>query len=221
MSLKYGGYNMGDSKRKINNEFIKKREKYEWIRIWWESANDDSKPRVLLIGDSITAGYRPIVNEIMHETAMIDQLATSRAINDPALVKELNYMLSEYDYEVIQFNNGLHGWHIDDKEYKETLGKIIKLIMTFQSNCKIILVTTTPSTKKGYTTELNLEKNKIIVSRNKIVSLVAEKHGLTVNDLYSDIFGNSQIRAEDGSHYTAEGYKLLAEKVAMSIKSVI
>lgn len=60
------------------------REHCEWCNLWWEQANNETLPRVLFIGDSITAGYRPLVQQALQGSACIDMCASSRAIDDPA-----------------------------------------------------------------------------------------------------------------------------------------
>lgn len=204
----------------MKREKIKHREKYEWVRIWWDNANDSSGPRILLIGDSITAGYRPFVKEMLDDITLVDQLATSRSIADPALMKELKYVLSEYNYEVIHFNNGLHGWHVDEETYRESLEAAILEILESQKTCRLIIATTTPSTIKGKPDELNSDRDVVITGRNRIVKEISLKHGLLINDLYAHIIGDSGIRHDDGSHYNEHGWKILAEKVVSAINSV-
>ena len=200
---------------------IKNREKYEWARLWFEEASNPSLPRILLIGDSITAGYRPFVNELMNGKAVVDQLATSGAINDPLYLKQISLMLSEYPYKAIHFNNGLHGWHLKAAAYEESLKIVIDKIRELQENCILILATTTPSTVKGKPSEINLEKDKIIRDRNSILVTAASEYKLDINDLYSHIEGRSELRSDDGSHYTQEGYRILAEKVTECLQSVV
>ena len=37
-------------------------ENKEWTRLWYDEAADRETPRVMLIGDSVTAGYTQAVN---------------------------------------------------------------------------------------------------------------------------------------------------------------
>jgi hypothetical protein len=41
------------------------REDIEWLGVWLPQTNDGKLPRVLLIGDSITPGYDPEVEEAL------------------------------------------------------------------------------------------------------------------------------------------------------------
>ena len=90
------------------------REKYEWADFWWNDAHDPSKPRVLIVGDSITNGCSGVVYKLLADVALVDKYVSSKNVKDPALLKEMRYMLSEYKYKVIHFNHGLHFWGCHD-----------------------------------------------------------------------------------------------------------
>ena len=47
------------------------REAIEWCNIWIPDANETKLPRVLLIGDSITGGYGPEVEEALKGKASV------------------------------------------------------------------------------------------------------------------------------------------------------
>lgn len=47
----------------------------EWCDYWWENAPDQTKPRVLLVGDSVTRAYRPYVNEFLGKEILADMTA--------------------------------------------------------------------------------------------------------------------------------------------------
>lgn len=196
---------------------IQNREKYEWCNIWWEEANNQALPRVLLIGDSITMGCRPLVQKHLMDKAYVDQFATSRAINDPAFKQELLHMICEYPYHMVHFNNGLHGWHVCEGEYLLALEQITALIHEKQPDTVLMLATTTPVTERGSPAQINVKKDLVITRRNKIIKDFAEKHNLIVNDLYKLIIGNSEVRSEDGSHYKSEGLSILAGQTAALI----
>jgi len=53
------------------------------------------------------------------------------------------------------------------------------------------------------------------------VDRLAEKYGITIDDLYSVVMDKSDIRASDGYHYTDEGYCILGRAMADFIKSNI
>src|SRR5579859_2852075 len=86
------------------------RESIEWCDIWISHANETKLPRVLLIGDSITRAYYPEVEKHLAGKAYVGRLSSSAFISDPALIQQIVMVLSQYQFDVIHFNNGMHGW---------------------------------------------------------------------------------------------------------------
>src|SRR5436190_23970871 len=82
------------------------REAIEWCDIWISHANETNRPRVLLIGDSITRDYYPEVEKKLAGKAFVARLATSRFLADPVLLKEIALVLDQMRFDVIHFNNG-------------------------------------------------------------------------------------------------------------------
>lgn len=193
-------------------------EKYEWCRLWWENANDNTLPRALLVGDSIAEGYHPVVKEMLSGRVHVDLFASSRAINAPVFTRELNHVLELFPYRVIHFNSGLHGWNVTACEYRNGLEAIVKLISDKQPHAKLALATSTPVTKKDAQAELDLEKEAVLRERNRIVYDLAAAYGFPVNDLYRHMIGKSEIRTMDGYHYLPEGQRMQAVYVAAAIE---
>src|SRR5882757_7350076 len=120
------------------------RESIEWCDIWISHANETNLPRVLLIGDSITRAYYPEVEKHLAGKAYVGRLSSSAFISDPALLKQVEMVLGEYKFDVIHFNNGMHGWQHSEKEYAQALPKLLKTIQKYAPNAKLIWANTTP-----------------------------------------------------------------------------
>ena len=88
------------------------REAIEWCDIWITHANETNLPRVLLIGDSIVRDYYPEVEKRLAGKAFVGRLATSRFVADAVLLKEIETVLDGTKFDVIVFNNGMHGCSI-------------------------------------------------------------------------------------------------------------
>src|SRR5882672_9475335 len=104
------------------------RESIEWCDIWISHASETNLPRVLLIGDSIAREYYPEVEKRLAGKAFVARLTTSRFAADPVLLKEIELVLDQEKFDVIQFNNGMHGWQHSEAEYEKALPKSIKTI---------------------------------------------------------------------------------------------
>lgn len=196
-------------------------EHYEWCHMWHDNSNlspneeKDSK-RILFIGDSITHGSYPkcsgfLKAEYTKHKLNLDYLTTSKGIDNPDIIREINYMLSPFEYDYIHFNNGLHGMGLPNEAYEKCYDEVISHILERYPASKVALMTVTPLSKNGDTTVF---RNEVVDARNISVRRIAEKHGLEIDDLYAVVAGKSEIRAFDGYHYTDEGYILLGRAMA-------
>ena len=120
------------------------RESIEWCDIWISHANETNLPRVLLIGDSIARDYYPEVEKRLAGKAFVGRLATSRFVADPVLLKEIESVLDGAKFDVVQFNNGMHGWQHSEAEYRKAFPKLIKTIRAHAPKAKLIWATTIP-----------------------------------------------------------------------------
>ena len=199
------------------------REFYEWVNFWWENAPDTTLDRIFVIGDSITNGYRPILQRILKEKdILVDMTVGSRSVTDPALEAEFRYALGEannFKYKLIQFNNGLHGSHLSANEYEIGMRKHIEIIKELQPQAVLILATSTPYTPKGSEGTIDLNRNKQVIERNEIIKKLSNELSLPLNDLFQAIAGKSEYPQPDEVHFTAHGYEYLAkitvEKLSM------
>src|SRR5271163_1521591 len=119
------------------------RESIEWCDIWISHANETNLPRVLLIGDSITRAYYPEVEKHLAGKAYIARLATSRFISDPVLLQEIALVLDNTKFDIIHFNNGMHGWQHSEKEYGDAFPGFLATIRAHAPDAKLVWASTT------------------------------------------------------------------------------
>src|SRR5215510_4568648 len=120
------------------------REAIEWCDIWVSHANETNLPRVLLIGDSIVRDYYPEVEKRLAGKAYVARLATSRFVSDTVLHKEIELVLDGTKFNVVVFNNGMHGWQHTEAEYHKDFPKLIKAIRANAPKARLVWATTTP-----------------------------------------------------------------------------
>lgn len=196
-------------------------ETYEWDNIWWEKPGDISKKRVLIIGDSISCGYREFVNEKFNAEIYADGFGTSKALDNGAYEKALEYMAAQYSgYEAVQFNNGLHGWHLSDEEYKMYYLKLVKLIKQLFPKARLIIALTTPARNRENPEEMSPRTERII-ARNRAAKEIALFMGAKLNDLYSVLIDKQEVYRDDGVHLKEAGYRLLADSCVECFGSCI
>lgn len=200
-----------------------KREHFEWVNMWHDHTNltperEAAAKRLLFIGDSITNGMRPYLPVALRdklavkeaEDVNVDFLTTSKGIDNPDLIRELEYMTSGYTYDFIQFNNCLHGFSVEESDYAVYYEEVVKFLLHRVTADKMVIMTGTPHSVKDNPEEYS-ELNNRVCRRNCIVKEIAEKYGIAVNDLYSAIYGKAEYRSNDGYHYNSDGYEFLAD----------
>lgn len=215
--------------KKFNNEGV------EWSRAWREGAAWD-KPRVLLIGDSIIDGCKIFIGKNLLPDYSITVYVTSKGLNNPYFIKELDLLCEQedYEYKAIYLNSGLHFHGQSAEEYKANYKKLISEIRAMLPGTPIILGTSTPWTEgdtaaaKDHDTPITLEgevkfheRNKTVIVYNEKVFEISKEEALPVFDAYNLMLQNPSYKAPDGLHYKTEGSMVLAEKIAEAVKSII
>lgn len=192
-----------------------KLEEIEWTNIWREEADKEDKPRVLLIGDSITQGYSSFVYRALDKKWSVTHLATSKCIDNPWLLEEIILLGKQEKYDYVHFNNGIHGYSISDNEiYREFYRNAVRTLRENFPGAKLSVATSTILCNLIDGKMEFAKFNETIIRRNEIVYEIAAEFGLQVDDLYAVAVNNIQYLSGDGVHYKAEGYQLLGKTVA-------
>lgn len=198
-----------------------KLETYEWDNIWIEQAPVFDKPRLMIIGDSISCGYRGKVTALTEGRILADGIGTSKAIDNPFFTALIDYILPQVKGQMyIQFSNGLHGWHLSDDEFKLHYSNMIDFLLTKIEKEKLVITLSTPIRDN---TDLNRfgERNERVLKRNEIASEIANAKGLIINDLYEIVADKPEVWIADGVHFNEEGNKLLAAQVAKVAENIL
>jgi hypothetical protein len=194
-----------------------KRENIEWTNIWIPDLERSNLPRVLLVGDSICNAYYDGVARELGGKALVARLATSSSLGDPALLDQVKFLMTNYKFDVIHFNNGLHGMDYTDEEYQSDIPELLAIVKKTSPNAKLIWATSTPMREPAPNLDKLHAENRIVLARNKIVTAVAAKEGIPVNDLYSLVVDHPEYWSDDGIHFKPEGQAVEAKQVAKSI----
>lgn len=189
-------------------------ETYEWDNVWIDHANDLTTTRVLYVGDSISCGTRRIATERTNEQILFDGFGTSKAIDNPYFKDSVKlFAKQEPKTDVIIFNNGLHGWHLEEEtEYSYHYEEMIKFFLSEYKNTPLIVVLTT------YVS--NPERNARVIKRNEVAKEIASKYGLSVIDLYKITSESPEKLLSDGVHFSEEGYQMIADEIIKEISEL-
>jgi lysophospholipase L1-like esterase len=198
------------------------RESIEWCDIWISHANETDLPRVLLIGDSITRAYYPEVEKNLAGKAYVGRLSSSAFISDPVLLKQIEMMLSQYKFNVIHFNNGMHGWQHSEKEYEKAFPKFLEIIKKYAPDAKLIWANTTPlKVSPNLPPEIQTQAtDERIAARNVIAFKFAQANGIPVDDLNTPMRGHPEFHS-DNVHFNDQGIAIQAAQVAAQIEPLL
>jgi len=198
------------------------------------------KPKILIIGDSISIGYTPFVKQNLINKAVVEHNPGNAQHTDTGLNKVKEW-IGEEEWDIIQFNWGL--WdlcyrHPDAKNqgnrdkingeithsldlYRANLEALVQTIKQL-SDAKLIFVTTSyvPKEEAGRFPE-------DAIKYNEVAKKVMSEHNVLVNDIYKESIGIHKRfgKGPDDVHYTKRGYKKLGKKISKflntELKSII
>ena len=178
-------------------------------------------PRVLLIGDSISMGYTLPVQQLLNSVAEVQRIPMNGGPTTNGTA-HLDEWLGVGKWAVIHFNFGLHDVKLMDSgelqvsiaDYERNLREIVRKLKT--TGARLIWATTTPV--PGIT-ENPSRNNRDVLEYNAVAKRVMDENGIPVNDLYGLVFPRLHgLQQPENVHFTQEGYSVLAEKVAASIR---
>lgn len=190
---------------------LEMQERIEWCGMRHIDANKDDLPRVLLVGDSIVGAHADKVSELLKDNAYCSWLTTSRCLGDPVFEQELELMLSQYDYAVIYFNNGLHGAPFTIKQYDSALDRVFAQLV--DTGAIIVWRTITPI-NPNIDDKVGRER---IDQRNAIAAKLAVKYSIEIDDL-------GTFRTEnyiDSVHFNTAAIETQAKHVMKTIQKNI
>lgn len=197
------------------------REYIEWSDIWLPGANQTDKPHVLLLGNSITRGYYSTVENLLEGRAYVGRMSGSKSVGDSALLDEVESILKHNHFDVIHFNNGLHGFDYTEEEFEKAFPEYVALIRKYAPDAKLIWATITPVRQGDGMKELApiTERMK---ARNTIALEYVKSQGIEVNDLWELVIEHPEYYAGgDGTHPVDSGFEILGQQVAKVVEKAL
>jgi hypothetical protein len=186
-------------------------------------------PRVLIIGDSISIGYTLDVRELLKGKANVHRIPTNGGPTTNGL-KNIQAWLGNSKSDVIHFNWGLHDLkYIQDDpskradpkapgshpqvalaDYEKNLAELVKTMQA--TGAKLIWCNTThvPAGSDG-----RVEGDEL--KYNEAAARVMTAAGIPTNDLRTHALAKPEAQLPANVHYSPEGSRYLAEKVAAVI----
>ncbi len=188
----------------------------EWSNTWMVSTNKHDLPRILIIGDSHVERYYQVVTSKLNKIAYCNKFTTSRSLGDPALIAQLKALFFSYQFDVITFNNGLHGVAYSDEQYSRDIPAVYKLFKKSNPGLKLIWVNTTPRRIGGKRPDFD-QHNQGVINRNKAVEAFTSAKNIPLVDFYTPSSANLDFFDTDGIHFSKMGVEEQAKMVTSEI----
>ncbi len=189
-------------------------EEKEWIQTWIDKATDAETPRVLLIGDSIFVGVTHAMPAVSGGTVLVDSLCSSMGADNPHYRAAVSLFADmEQTRRVIVLNNGLHGWHLDDKtDYPAAYDGLVSWLREQFPQTPLYI---------SLTTQVADDHNARVLKRNEAAKAVAAKYGCPLIDMYTVSQQHADKRSADGVHFGAAGYEEFCRALLSAVKGDI
>ena len=202
--------------------------------------SQDSLPRVLIIGDSISIGYTDAVRELLKGIAVVNRPMNEGGKPENCQgttygLESIDDWLGDGDWDIIHFNFGLHDLKSIDpktgkssenprhppqaklKKYRRQLEKIVDRLKA--TKAYLIFATTTPYPDP---VEGPYRAPGLAEKYNKVALKIMSEHGIKVNDLYGFTKPRmAELLRPQNVHFTEDGSRILAEEVASQMKKVL
>lgn len=168
-------------------------------------------PQILIIGDSISRGYFPFVQEKLQGIAQVHCIPDNARTTDYGLNRIDEWLLNQ-NYDIIHFNWGLWDLRRDSigisvEEYRENLDKLVKRLK--QTGAELIWATTTPVPDGA-----KVRNNGDVIEYNAVAQRIMDFHEISTNDLYSFVQGRPREEQRPRNvHFTEQGSRALAKQV--------
>ncbi len=200
-------------------------ERIEWDDLWFQEADNENTKRILFLGDSITRGFRPIINKRLEKDGYVaDQLATSKSVDNPYFFNLVDYTISQQpDCEVIHILLGGHGCHLEIEDYEKGFENIITYLIRNYPQKKLFIANYHPFRKAGELSDFS-DRSDLFIKRGVSMEKISQKYGIPFVDLYNVMAQRDdfwELYSNDGVHLTEKGYSVLADKVYSCIKSIL
>ena len=186
---------------------------------------------ILLIGDSIRAGYDKSVKKSLDGIANVYYPSENCRFAAYVLryLHEYKNLLPDGDFDVIHWNAGL--WdclrlfeeepHTPKEIYAYYIERICVRIEKLYPNAKVIFSTSTKVLSEKMGKDFK-RYNEEIEEFNRIAAEIAEKHGFEVNDLYSLSCSLPDTAHSDAVHYyTPEGTEKFTNQVLKTLAKAL
>jgi hypothetical protein len=199
---------------------------------------DPSLPRILVVGDSISMGYRGFITKHFKDKAYVDYWVGGGWFGDTAkgpdspVKRSWNGVLSNGPYDVVSWNSmTLHMWNgmpgrCDEAIYPANMTELVEHLQKTAPDTKFIWIRCTPwrTTPDTGRPGIDHSKNDFIVRLNKVTDDIMIKHGISEVDLYSlceKKLDTIPAGSKDALHWNSDVSREMADLIIKEIEKFL
>jgi len=191
--------------------------------------HSDTKPLVVLIGDSIRMAYQATVQSELDGAAEIWAPEVNGGDSRNVLLHLDEWIFARRPH-IVHVNCGLHDvkrdfargqFQVPVEEYAQNVRQILTRLAT-ESEAKVFWATTTPVDEKLHHENKDFDRFEADVDAyNAAAVALCWELGVDVDDLYSVVgkSGKADLLKADGVHFVEEGSQILGREVAAFIRA--
>ena len=182
----------------------------------WDFVRDDQTlPRILIIGDSVSRGYTQALRRELKGIANVHRAPANCGPTASGL-KNLEVWLGKGQWDLIHFNFGIHDRNTATELYRNNLKT---LITRMRPRCKTLMWASTtpcPDTPDGKS------KSAPIIERNQIAAALMQEQGILIDDLHAAILPElARLQNPNDVHFSNAGYDFLGKAAAQAIQAAL
>lgn len=219
IGLLLGGILLGCSSVKKTSKGVIIHENTEWSNTWIVNTNDTILPKVLIIGDSHVERYYGLVANKLGKNVSCSKFTTSKSLGDPVFIKQLESVLMLGDFDIISFNNGLHGADYKIEAYSK-FAQVAYELLKKNAGKSVIWVNSTAIREKENINTFAV-RNQQIIERNKFLLDFTAANNIALVDFYSATANNLEYYSTDGVHFNQAGVEMEAALITKKINELI
>jgi len=185
--------------------------------------NDSGRPKVVVLGDSLTAGYGLLEMQafpaLLQEKLNVDgyqwEVVNAGLSGDTSAagLQRVDWALSQGDVRILILelgaNDGLRGLPV--AEMKKNLASIIEPAQ--QKRVAVLLA--------GMEAPPNFGRDYLVTFHQVYPSLASQYHVALVPFLLQGVAGDVALNQRDGIHPTAQGARIVADNVWTTLKPIL
>ncbi|MFZ4778122.1 MAG: SGNH/GDSL hydrolase family protein [Terrimicrobiaceae bacterium] len=199
---------------------------------------DPTLPRILVVGDSISMGYRGFITEHFKGRAYVDYWSGGgwfefdiKGDDFPAL-RAWDGVLANGPYDVVTWNaSTLHMWNgspgrCSEEKFPANMTKAVEHIQKAAPDTKLIWIRCTPwrTTPESGRAAFDPVRNDVIIRLNDVTDRIMKAHGIPIVDLYSLAAARMDTVPEgskDSVHWNKEVSAEMAGEIIKEIEKVL